>query len=258
MPELPHFMERTVLINAPRPAVFRYFTDSARWANWWGAGSTIDPVAGGRVYIRYANGVEVSGEVIAVNPPETISFTFGYVSGAPMPLGASTVTIQLSEDEHSGTRLHLRHEFAEASARDQHAQGWRFQLSLFSNVVANEIFADVSGQVDGWFDAWMIADDTEREQKFAGLAAPAIEFRDRHSLLLGVSDLNAHAGAALRFMPGVVLRRKGSVRQCQGTVLADWTVPAPDGSERMSGTSLFVFDGAGKIRSVTGFANAPA
>jgi uncharacterized protein YndB with AHSA1/START domain len=258
MPELPHSLERTVVIKAPRPAVFRYFTDSARWANWWGGGSTIDPVAGGKVYIRYPNGVEAAGKVITIDPPQTISFSMGYVSGTPIPPGASTVTIQLFDEKHGGTRLHLRHDFAEKYVRDQHVPGWRYQLSLFSNVVANEIFADVSKQVDGWFSAWMITDDSEREQKFAGLAAPEIEFRDRNSLLLGVSDLNAHAGAALRYMPGVVLRRKGAVRQCQGAVLAEWTVPAPDGTEGISGTSVFEFDGDCKIRSVTGFANPPA
>jgi len=55
--------------------VFGYFTDSAHWAAWWGAGSTIDARAGGRVLIRYPNGVQVSGEVIEVAEPERIVFT---------------------------------------------------------------------------------------------------------------------------------------------------------------------------------------
>ena len=41
MPALVHRLDRTVLINAPREAVFRYFTDDSRWARLWGAGSTI-------------------------------------------------------------------------------------------------------------------------------------------------------------------------------------------------------------------------
>ena len=36
-----------VRIEADRETVFRYFTDSGRWAAWWGAGSTIDPRPGG-------------------------------------------------------------------------------------------------------------------------------------------------------------------------------------------------------------------
>jgi len=35
-------LEVTVHIEAQPETVFSYFTDSVRWAAWWGAGSTID------------------------------------------------------------------------------------------------------------------------------------------------------------------------------------------------------------------------
>ena len=47
LPPLPHSLDRTVTIQAPPETVFRFFQDSARWARWWGAGSTIDPKVGG-------------------------------------------------------------------------------------------------------------------------------------------------------------------------------------------------------------------
>jgi uncharacterized protein YndB with AHSA1/START domain len=253
MPELPFSLERTVIIRAEPAIVFRYFTDSNRWANWWGTGSSIDPTVGGIVYIRHPNGVEATGEVLDVQSPNSLSFTLGYASGKPMPPGSSTVTIHL-EQCPLGTRLHLRHDFADTSARDQHVQGWRFQLSLFSNVVANEVYADVTATIDAWFDAWAIADEEKRAAKFREITAPEVEFHDRYSLLTGLEDLNAHAGASLKFMPGVLLQRKGDVRQCQGTALADWTVPDQQGNERMSGTNVFVFGLDGRIQSVTGFA----
>jgi len=34
MPELPYRLDRTVVIHAKPEAVFRFFTDSARWASW--------------------------------------------------------------------------------------------------------------------------------------------------------------------------------------------------------------------------------
>ena len=40
MKELEHVVERTVTIAARRETVFRYLTDSGRFAAWWGAGST--------------------------------------------------------------------------------------------------------------------------------------------------------------------------------------------------------------------------
>ena len=156
MPELPYGLDRTIVIKARPETVFRFFTDSARWAGWWGAGSTIDATPGGKVYIRHPNGIESLGEVLEVRQPEQITFTYGFVSGKPMPPGSSRVKIQLEPDE-AGTRLRLRHDFAEAGPRDEHVQGWRFQLSLFSNAVANEVFADVAGLMDDWFAAWAIA-----------------------------------------------------------------------------------------------------
>ena len=254
MPDFPYSLERTVVINAQPETVFRFFTDSARWASWWGAGSTIDARPGGRVYVRHPNGVESLGEVLEVRPAERIMFTYGFASGKPMPPGSSRVTISLEPNE-SGTRLRLLHEFAEAGPREEHVQGWRFQLSLFGNAVANEVYADAAKAVDAWFNVWVVTDDRARDQTLAGIAAPGIRFRDRFSLLDGIADLSAHIGASQRFMPGIGLRRKGDVRQCQGTVLVDWIAAGADGIERMSGTNVFTFRPDGRIDSVTGLAN---
>jgi uncharacterized protein YndB with AHSA1/START domain len=255
MADLAHHLERSVVIRAKPETVFQFFTDSQRWASWWGEGSTIDAKPGGKVYIRHANGVETIGEVLEVNSQERIVFTYGYASGKPIAPGDSRVTVRLTPDP-TGTRLHLRHEFAEAGPRDEHVQGWRFQLSLFSNVVANEVYADAANTVDEWFAAWMITDHQLREATFSKIAASDICFRDRYSLLDGLADLTAHTGAAQRFMPGIELQRKGLVRQCQGWVLAEWIAMDREGKERASGSSAFEFAIDGKIQSVTSFAHA--
>jgi uncharacterized protein YndB with AHSA1/START domain len=251
MEQLTHRLDRTVSIQAARETVFRFFTDSERWARWWGAGSAIDARPGGRMLIRYPNGVEAVGEVVEVAPPERIVFTYGYASGKPIPAGASRVTIGL-EREGAGTKLRLVHEFAEESARDQHVQGWRFQLSVFVNLVADEVFAGAAGLVDAWFEAWAETDARARAEAFARIAAPAVRFRDRYSLLDGITEVSTHAGAAQQFMPGVRMHRKGEVRHCQGTVLADWSAKGGDGQERMSGTNVFLLGADGRIESVTG------
>src|ERR1700734_3799238 len=166
---LEHRLDRTVEIQAPREMVFRYFTDSDRWAKWWGAGSTIEPRPGGKVYIRYPNAVEAMGEVSEIAPPERITFSFGYANGNPIPPGASRVTIVL-ERNGVGTRLHLTHEFADASARDQHVQGWRCQLSVFGNVVPDEVFAAAASVVDAWYGAWTISHPRARDAEAPRIA----------------------------------------------------------------------------------------
>ena len=251
MPELPYQLERTVVIRARPETVFQFFTDSQRWASWWGAGSTVDAKPGGKVYIRHPNGIETLGLVLEVRPPERMIFTYGFASGKPIPPGGSRVTIDLEPDE-AGTRLRLRHEFAEAGPRDEHEQGWRFQLSLFGNAVANEVYKDAENAVDAWFEAWAMANDRTRQETFGRIVSPTICFRDRYSLLSGSADLNAHVSAAQRFMPGMGLKRKGNVRHCQGMVLADWIAVDAEGKERMSGASVFEFAPDMRIEAVTG------
>ncbi|HLQ39186.1 MAG TPA: SRPBCC domain-containing protein, partial [Planctomycetota bacterium] len=76
MNDLPHVLDRDVLIRADRALVFRYFTDSERWARWWGAGSTIEPRPGGALLIRYPEGTTARGEVVELEAPARIVFTY--------------------------------------------------------------------------------------------------------------------------------------------------------------------------------------
>jgi uncharacterized protein YndB with AHSA1/START domain len=250
--ELPHALDRTLDIRAQRPTVFRFFTDAVRWAAWWGAGSTIDPRVGGAVFIRYPEGTEAAGAVVEIAPPERFVFSFGFVKGTPIAVGGSLVTIRL-EDRGRVTRVHLSHAFADAGLRDAFVQGWRYQLSLFANTVANDIHGDAKTTVDRWFAAWSDQDAAARDTSLKALAADAIRMGDRFSAIQGIDDLIAHVAAARHFMPGVRMERDGDVRQCQGLVLADWIARSADGTQIATGTNVFALDGDGKIESVTGF-----
>ena len=248
---LEHSLERTLTILAKRETVFRFFTDTPRWEKWWGKGSTVDPRPGGKIRILYPNAVEVTGEVLEVAAPERISFTYGFTSGSPIPPGSSRVTISLAE-KGSATQLTLVHEFSDAKARDEHIQGWRYQLSLFSNIVSEEVNADVSDSVDAWLASWSNPDGDEREDTFKRIATPGVQFRDRYSTLDGIEDLLFHVSAAQKFMPGVRLEREGDVRQCQGHAFCNWNASA-NGKAMGSGTTFFSLDAEGRIESVTGF-----
>jgi hypothetical protein len=156
----------------------------------------------------------------------------------------------------SGTRVLLCHEFTDSVVRDEHVQGWRYQLSVFSNVVADEANAGAAGAVDAWFRAWSEPDDAAREAALARVATPDVRFKDRFSTVDGVPDLVIHLGAAQRFMPGLELHREGDVRHCQGMVLADWSARTADGQERARGTNVFLVGARGLFESVTGFWSA--
>ena len=247
----PHHLDRTIVIGALPDDVFRFFTDTQRWAAWWGAGSTIEPRPGGRILVRHPGGVEMIGEVLDMAPPFRLSFTYGYAGGKPIAPGQSRVTITL-EAVREGTTLHLRHEFAEPGAMEEHVQGWRYQLSLFANAVANEVHADAESIADRWFSVWSEPDAETRNAGLQALVAPQVAMRDRFSLTVGVSDLREHLAAVHRFMPGVTLTRDGSVRHCQGVMLADWVARSRDGQVRGKGTNVFTLSALNLVESVTG------
>jgi uncharacterized protein YndB with AHSA1/START domain len=250
--ELPYRLERTLTIRARRDLVFRYFTDSARWASWWGAGSTVDARVGGRLLIRFPGGTDVVGEIIDLRPPELITFSYGYAKGTPVAPGASRVTIRL-EPVPEGTRLHLSHEFDDPAAMREHVQGWRYQLSLFANAVSNELHAGSTPMVDRWFAMWSNPDADTRNGELDQLAAPHVSMHDRFSAVHGLDDVRAHIDAVHRFMPGFTLRRDGEPQHCQGQVLVRWKGLGPDGQLRASGTNVFALSADARIESVTGF-----
>jgi uncharacterized protein YndB with AHSA1/START domain len=251
MTALPHQLDRTITIGARRETVFSFFTDEARWASWWGTGSAIDARPGGRMLIKYPNGVEVSGEVLDVRPPERLVFTYGYANNPRLGPGASRVTIQLA-DVAEGTRLSLTHEFAEAADRDHHVQGWRYQLAVFANVVGALGAGRIAEQVDAWFAAWSEADSSARREKLAAIARPDVRFRDRFSHVDGLDDLVPHIGAALQFMPGLTIARTGDLLSCQDITIAHWTAVSAKGETTGRGENVFQLDADGRIARVTG------
>jgi uncharacterized protein YndB with AHSA1/START domain len=248
----PHRLERSVLIRARRETVFSFFTRDDRFATWWGAGSTIDPRPGGRFLIRYPGGVQASGEVIEIAPPDRIVLSYGYAGNPTVPPGSTRVTVALS-DEAGGTRVSLVHELADAAARDEHVQGWRYQLSVFGNVVADLVHAEAARPVDVWFSAWSVPEPDAITQLLAPVVVAGVQFRDRYSVIDGAAELAPHIAAAQRFMPGLDLRREGPIRQVHGVVLADWVAVNPMGERRAEGTNVFVLDADSRIEQVTAF-----
>jgi uncharacterized protein YndB with AHSA1/START domain len=66
------------VLNAPRPQVFRVWTDPELIPQWWGEGTVVEEMdvrPGGRYRFRTASGV-VEGEFREVEPPERLVQTF--------------------------------------------------------------------------------------------------------------------------------------------------------------------------------------
>ncbi|HEX4439065.1 MAG TPA: SRPBCC domain-containing protein [Thermoanaerobaculia bacterium] len=250
MTDRPYSLDREITIRAHPETVFRYFTDSERFARWWGAGSTIEPSPGGRVRIQYPNAVVVTGEVVVIDPPRQIVFTYAYGEGPVAD--ASLVTVSL-DPVAEGTRLRLRHDFSSEAIRDAHVQGWRYQLGVFSRVVSEEAHAKAAERVDAFLRAWGEPDPVTRRGLLESCAAPGIVFRDAFSATDGLDEMLANLDAVRVHMPGVSLTRAGDVRLAHGTALVAWTARKASGDEVGRGTNLVDFAPDGRIARMIGF-----
>lgn len=253
MTSLDHVLECSVVISATRSTVFRFFKDSRRFAEWWGEGSQIEGRPGGALAIRYPDGTTASGTIQEIVEGERIVFSYGYdAPGKLIPRGGSRVIVTLHEHPE-GTLLKLRHELADAATRDEHAQGWMYQLALFANAAARDQHGDLASLVDRYFALWAESDAALRRAELEAVATEGVVFRDAFGSTRGRDDLNAHIGAVQVHMPGVGLRREGSVRHCQGTALADWSATGSGGEARGRGTNAFDLAPDGRIARVVGF-----
>ena len=68
-----------VRIRARPETVFAYFTDPELYVRWQGASTRLDPRPGGIYEVSMDDGSVASGRFIAVEPPDRVVFTWGWV-----------------------------------------------------------------------------------------------------------------------------------------------------------------------------------
>jgi hypothetical protein len=152
-----------------------------------------------------------------------------------------------------GTRVRLRHDFSSETIRDQHVQGWRYQLAVFSRVVSEEAHAKAAERVDAFLRAWGEPDPATRRELLESCAAPGMVFRDAFSATDGFDEMLANLESVRIHMPGVSVTRSGDVRLAHGTALVTWTARKGSGEEAGRGTNLVDFAPDGRIARMIGF-----
>lgn len=182
--------------RARASTVFRFLTEPERFAQWMGGGATGQPVPGttidarpgGAMVVTYPGGARALGEVVEVDEPRRIVFTWGYEGGANgMPPGSCRVTITL-EEITDGTIVTLRHEgISTEEVRKGHETGWRFYLSVLAAKGAAEQFAGgVESVCAAYFGAWNADDAGARRGALEDACDPGVVFRDGYGCVEGI------------------------------------------------------------------------
>ncbi|MGW3365323.1 SRPBCC family protein [Streptosporangium canum] len=132
-------IEQTLHIRARPETVWRFFTDPARLAQWWGT-AELDARPGGTLRVAMHEGPRpvMRGQFVELVPYERIVFTFGWEAGPGAPdirPGASRVEVTLTQDG-DGTTLTLHHSGLPAPLEEETSDGWAHMLRRLAETAA--------------------------------------------------------------------------------------------------------------------------
>ena len=124
-------VERQLEVDAPRPAVFALFATADGLRHWLDA-ADLEPRVGGAVSVRMRDAT-ASGKVLALDPPQHISFTWEW---AGEPAGAPSVVAFDAIEHGARTHVTLRHVGLRSRAEvELHDELWRHWLERFAAAV---------------------------------------------------------------------------------------------------------------------------
>jgi len=137
-------------VRARPETIFRYFTDPLLYRRWMGSDAELDARPGGLYRVRFPGRPAVEGRYVAVDPPDRLVFTWGWVGNAEVPPGSTIVEVDLTV-EGQETVLRLVHRGLPSEAdRTQHEEGWRHYLDRLSKIAAGvDPTPDPQGQPPG-------------------------------------------------------------------------------------------------------------
>jgi uncharacterized protein YndB with AHSA1/START domain len=252
-------VEVSVTVAARVATVFRFLSDPERFRRWMGAGSTIDPVPGGRLEVMYPTGDVAVGEVVTLVPGERLAFRWGHEGGRHgLPLGSTLVTVSLRAVD-GGTLVTLRHEgIPRVELRDGLASGWRYYLGVLAVTAAEAQLAGVlEPAVDAYIAAWNEDDAAKRWSLLERCWTSDGVFRDAVGYAAGRAALASHIGSTRMLAPGLLMERAGRADACHDRVRFPWRVSGPAGV-LATGWNYGEVTPEGEFRAMAGFWDASA
>lgn len=146
-------IQRELAIVASPETVWEFLVDPEKIVRWMGLEVSIDPRPGGVYRHQVIPGHTASGEVVEVDRPRRLVYTWGWekVESGPnaVPPGSSTIEIELIPDG-DGTTLRFEHrDLPGKESVESHTHGWDHYLARLESV---------AGGVDAGEDPWLSGD----------------------------------------------------------------------------------------------------
>ncbi len=131
-------VQREIEIAASPETVWGLLVDPDKAQAWWGQEITLEPTPGGTLRIVVTPRSIARGEIVELDPPRRLVYTFGWEvgGGGPelVPPGSSTVEIELTATS-SGTTLRLVHRgLPDEGSAVSHDEGWEHYIGRLAVV----------------------------------------------------------------------------------------------------------------------------
>lgn len=125
-------VRRELAIAARPETVWGFLVDPGKQMRWMGVSVELDPRPGGVVRIEVTPGNVVRGEVVEIDPPRRLAYTWGWEQGSDeallVPPGSTTVVFEL-EPDGEGTLLRFAHrDLPTSDSVARHTHGWEHYL----------------------------------------------------------------------------------------------------------------------------------
>lgn len=115
-------IEHVVEIDATPDTVFDLWVTAEGLCAWWAESASCDPRPGGAIRVNIDGEHIMVGEIIELDRPNHLRFTFGWENSAPAA-GSTEVDVRIESTGH-GSRLTLRHHGLPIEFVASHAEGW--------------------------------------------------------------------------------------------------------------------------------------
>lgn len=214
-------VDREVVVRARPETVFEFFTDSQLLSAWFGPGSTVEPTVGGPIVIRFPGGQATArGEILELDPPRRVVFSWGYDDNDDLPPGASKVEVTL-EPSDDGTLVSLHHRLSAETLAAAHVAGWRHHLGHLATLSSRRQHLDATVLADRWFALWHVQAEP-RAEAMSTLCADDLHLIDDLVTVEGAAEASAHIENARAHLTGCELSRRGTARIVGDHLFTDW------------------------------------
>jgi len=127
-------VERETVVACTPADAWRWWTEPDLLVRWMGSVAEIDLRPGGAIRISYGNGAVMAGELVTLDPPRRLVFTWGWEDPAEVVRpGQSRVEVAFDAVD-GGTLVVVRHHDLPHGERAGHAEGWDYFLGRLGGV----------------------------------------------------------------------------------------------------------------------------